>query len=99
VHTWPPGNVVEAYRIVPPIVVAEGWDLGFYRSEDDLLSHLEPWFPSSCGYRAFDSQGRRLELFADPPIVEKRLLGVEPAEEISLETLLAMATDRGEFLR
>jgi hypothetical protein len=131
---------VEEPPIVPPIVVAEGWDLDFFRSVDDVLTYLEPWFPSECDYRAFDGEGRRLELFADPPVVKKRVIGpiwkdnahesslfikaieekpsgadelasmlrewlpmvdstLEPAENLSLEQLLAMATERAGFLR
>jgi hypothetical protein len=65
----------DASPIVPPIVVAEGWDLTFHRSEADVLAQYEPWFPSSAEYRAFDSEGRRLELVADPPIARQHLLG------------------------
>jgi hypothetical protein len=130
---------VEAHPIVPPIIVADGWDLGFYRSADGVLSDLEPWFPSSCDYRAFDSQGRRLVLFADPPVVEKRVVGpvwtdnagesslfikaieeepsgvaelaamlrewlpmvdtsLEPAADLTLEALLALATEGVGFV-
>jgi hypothetical protein len=136
-HSYEP--IVEAPTIVPPIVVAEDSDLSFFRSVNDVLSYLEPWFPSSCSYRAFDSQGRRLELFAEPPVVTRRVLGpiwtdnahesslhiraieeepsgvdelttmlrdwlarvdpsFQPAEDPSLEALLARATERGDVL-
>jgi hypothetical protein len=48
--------------IVPPIVVAEGWDATFHRTEADVLAYYEPWFPGDALYRAFDSEGRRLDL-------------------------------------
>jgi hypothetical protein len=67
------GDVSEG--IDPPIVVIEGWDFEFYDTVADALSSIEPWYPSWVPeYRAFDRLGRRLELAADPPIVEKRLL-------------------------
>jgi hypothetical protein len=62
-------------KMVPPLVVVEGLDVTFYRSEDELLVHLEPWYPSSAEYRAFDSQGLPLELVADPPVVRRRVFG------------------------
>lgn len=61
--------------IVPPLVVAEGGDVTVFRSATGLISYIEPWFPNSADYRAFDSEGRRLELVADPPIVRRRLVG------------------------
>ena len=58
-----------------PIVVIEGLDFQFFDTLDDALSSIEPWYPSwAPEYRAFDCQGRRLELVADPPIVAKRRL-------------------------
>jgi hypothetical protein len=73
--------------IVPPVVVAEAWDLTFHRSPDDVLAYYEPWFPAAAGYRAFDAEGRRLELVAHPPVVPKRLIGAiwtDNAHESSL---------------
>ena len=61
--------------IVPPIVVAEGLDLAFHRAPADVVRQYEPWFPGATDYRAFDAEGRRLELVADPPVVSKRLIG------------------------
>jgi hypothetical protein len=131
--------IVEGPAIVPPILVAEDADLSFFGSVEDVLSYLEPWFPSSCSYRAFDSHGRRLELFAEPPVVRRHVVGpiwtdnahesslhikaieeepsgvdeltamlrdwlarvdpaFQPAEDASLETLLARATERGDVL-
>jgi hypothetical protein len=78
----------ESSSIVPPLVVAEGWDVEFFRSEDDVLSYHEPWFPSSVEYRAFDSEGRRLELVADPPVRRRRLLGPIGTDDAHKSTLL-----------
>jgi hypothetical protein len=61
--------------IVPPIVVAEGWDATFHRTERDVLAYYEPWFPGDAQYRAFDSQGRRLELVAVPPVKRRHIPG------------------------
>jgi hypothetical protein len=75
-HAWDPDEPIgEASAIVPPIVVAEHSDLSFFRSANGVSGYLEPWFPSSCDYRAFDSEGRRLELVAEPPVVRRRVLG------------------------
>ena len=60
---------------VPPIVVVERHDFMFYESVDALVADIEPWYPSSVEYSAFDSEGRRVELWADPPIRRRRLLG------------------------
>ena len=74
-------------EVVPPIVVVEGQDVMLFRTESDLRAELEPWYPSSADYRAYDREGRRLELFADPPVVERRLIGpiwTDNAHESSL---------------
>jgi hypothetical protein len=61
--------------IDPPIVVIEGWDFEFFDTVADALSWIEPWYPTWVpDYRAFDRLGRRLELVAEPPIVENRIL-------------------------
>jgi hypothetical protein len=61
---------------VPPIVVIEGHDFMFYESVDALIADIERWYPSSVEYCAFDSEGRRVELWADPPITRRRLFGM-----------------------
>ena len=78
----------ETSSIVPPVVVAEGWDVTFHRSEDDVLAYYEPWFPGSAEYRSFDSEGRRLELVADPPVRRRRLLGPIGTDDANKSTLL-----------
>jgi hypothetical protein len=83
----------ETSSIVPPLVVAEGWDVEFFRSEDDVLSYHEPWFPSSVEYRAFDSEGRRLELVAEPPVRRRRLLGLISVDDAHKSTLLLRAAE------
>ena len=52
-----------------PIVVTEGQDVTFHRSVEDVGRYYEAWFPDSIEHRAFDAEGRRLELYAEPPIV------------------------------
>jgi len=74
--------------IVPPIVVAEGWDLTFHRTEGDVLAYYEPWFPGDAHYRAFDSQGRRLELVAVPPVERRHILGPVYADNAHRSALL-----------
>ncbi len=59
--------------IVPPIVVAEGADVSVFASVEDVVRQLEPWFADEP-HRAYDAEGRALDLVADPPIVERRLL-------------------------
>lgn len=63
--------------MVPPLLVSEDWagDVTFYRTAADLLGHIEPWFPSTVDYYAYDSEGRRLKLVADPPVVRRRVIG------------------------
>ena len=79
--------------IVPPVVVAEGWDVEFFRSEEDVLSYIEPWFPSGVEYRAFDSEGRRLELVAEPPLRRRRLLGLIGVDDAHRSALLLRAVE------
>ncbi len=55
---------------VPPLLVAEGWDATFFRSQRDLGAYLEPWFVEE-DYRAWDALGRSLELV----VVERRCSG------------------------
>jgi hypothetical protein len=61
--------------ITAPIVVADGLDVTFHRSADDVGAYYEPWFPDSIEYRAFDAEGRRLELVEDGST-----LAVRPAD-------------------
>jgi hypothetical protein len=83
----------ETSLIVPPVVVAEGWDVVFHRSEEDVLAYYEPWFPSGAEYRSFDSEGRRLELVADPPVRRRRLLGPIGVDDAHKSTLLLRAVE------
>ena len=85
--------VAAASSIVPPIVIAEGQELMFFHTEADVLVQLEPWYPSDADYRAFDSRGRRLELFADPPIVEKHLIGPLWTDNAHRSSLFVKATE------
>lgn len=62
--------------IVPPLVVVEGLGeinaMHFFASARALGSHLEPWFPQEEAYRAFDSEGRKLELTVEVKPVRRR---------------------------
>jgi hypothetical protein len=62
--------------LVPPLMVADGWDLMFFRSLKALGGYLEPWgLPSNADYRAWDAQGRRLTLVVindEPPRRRRR---------------------------
>jgi hypothetical protein len=52
---------------VAPLLVAEGYDLTFFRSQQRLGEYREPWFVE-VEYRAWDGLGRPLELVVvDPP--------------------------------
>ena len=51
---------------VPPIVVIEGHDFMFYESVEALVANLEPWYPSSVEYLAFDCEGRQVEMWRGP---------------------------------
>ena len=61
--------------IAPPITIADGDDISFYATVWDVVAEYEPWYPSWSAYRAFDAEGRRLDLYADPPIVRRRVIG------------------------
>jgi hypothetical protein len=79
---------VSSPGIVPPIVVSEDGDLDFFRSAADVTNYFEPWFPGAVDYRAYDSEGRALELYADPPVVARwwlfGLIGTDNAHESQL---------------
>lgn len=51
---------------VPPLLVAEGYDLTFFRSQQDLGGYLEPWFVE-VEHQAWDGLGRPLELVVVEP--------------------------------
>src|SRR5687768_6282478 len=50
-------------------------------------------FPSSAEYRSFDSEGRLLELVADPPVRRRRLLGPIGIDDAHKSTLLLRALE------
>lgn len=82
-----------AFPLVPPIVVIEGHDFMFYASVDALRADIEPWYPSSVEYHAFDSDGRRVELWADPPIKQRRIVGPIWTDNAHKSRLLVRATE------
>jgi hypothetical protein len=84
---------VSAEVIVPPIVVAEGLDLSFHRTPEDVVRQYEPWFPGDADYRAYDAEGRRLELVADPPVKSKRLIGPIRTDNAHESSLTVRATE------
>jgi hypothetical protein len=57
---------MEARSPIPPLLVAEGYDLTFFRSQRELGVYLEPWFADE-EYRAWDGLGRPLELVVVHP--------------------------------
>ena len=76
--------------------------MNLFASEAALTSYLEPWFPSSVDYRAFDSQGRRLELLADPPVESRKVLGPirsdnAHASELTVRAVEETPTGAGEL--
>ncbi len=72
---------------MPPLLVAEGWDATFFRSQRDLSADLEPWFVEE-DYRAWVALGRSLELVVvEPPVppgVIQRLRSGRPHVEARL---------------
>ena len=78
---------------VPPIVVIEDNDFMFYESVDALVAELEPWYPSSVEYLAFDCEGRQVELWADPPIRQRRLIGPIWTDNAHKSNLRVRATE------
>ncbi|HEY6759802.1 MAG TPA: hypothetical protein VI318_09935 [Baekduia sp.] len=86
--------------VTAPIVVADGLDVTFHRSADDVGAYYEPWFPDSVEYRAFDAEGRRLELHADGATLAVRPAGDDGAEELAtlLRETLRGPRDRDDVL-
>ena len=78
---------------VPPIVVIEDSDFMFHESVEALVANLEPWYPSSVEYLAFDCEGRQVELWADPPIRKRRLIGPIWTDNAHASNLLVRATE------
>jgi hypothetical protein len=74
--------------IVAPIVVAEGMDVTFHRAAGDVGGYYESWFPESVEYRAFDAEGRRLELRAEGSSLLVRTLEDAPSGDDELCELL-----------
>jgi hypothetical protein len=46
---------------VPPLIIGQPGDVGFFASEDAVTRHLDPDIADEP-YAAFDAEGRRLEL-------------------------------------
>jgi hypothetical protein len=78
---------------VPPIVVIEDHDFKFYASVEALVANLEPWYPSSVEYLAFDCEGRHVELWANPPIRRRRLIGPIWTDNAHASNLPVRATE------
>jgi hypothetical protein len=74
--------------IAPPIVVAEGHDVTFHRTVADVGAYYESWFPDTVEHRAFDAEGRRLELYAEGPELQVRPGEAEPSGATELADLL-----------
>jgi hypothetical protein len=74
--------------IVPPIIYAEGLDLTFYATQDDLTWDVGEGLLEGLDYVAFDAEGRRLELTGDEGLVEVRALEDEPTGAGDLDALL-----------
>jgi hypothetical protein len=74
--------------IVAPIVVAEGLDVTFHREPGDVGGYYEHWFPDSVEHRAFDAEGRRLELRADGTALLVVALDETPTAAAELSDLL-----------
>ena len=67
---------------VPPLVLADGWDVSFYGSAEAIDRQIEPWFPEEVEYRAYDSEGRKLELAVEREVVTRRWLWDRTCERI-----------------
>lgn len=88
--------------VVPPIVVSEGWDVSFFASEEAVDKELEPWYPSDAEYRAFDSEGRKLELTVRKVVIPRRLIWDRKYEVVGVrakETAARHADDLARLLR
>ncbi|MEA2495457.1 MAG: hypothetical protein QOJ29_3368 [Thermoleophilaceae bacterium] len=79
-------------RLVPPLVVTEGVDVTIYSSEAELVREIEPWFANES-YRAFDSEGRRVELLAHPPVVARRFIGPIRTDNAHKSVLVVQACE------
>jgi hypothetical protein len=76
-----------APRPVPPLVLADGWDVSFYGSEEAINRQIEPWFPEDVEYRAYDSEGRKLELSVEREVVARRWLWDKTRERIAVRAV------------
>jgi hypothetical protein len=62
----------------PPIIVAEGWDLSFYSTIHDAEISIEAVDAQNAVYDVWDSEGRKLEVVANPPSAQIRSGSGEP---------------------
>lgn len=83
--------------LVPPIVLAEGWDVMFFGSEDAVGRHLEAWYPEEVEYRAYDAQGRKLELFVNRETVPRRWLPDRTDERVAVRSCEREPTHAAEL--
>jgi hypothetical protein len=66
--------------IASPIVIAENpkgrlW-ISFYAGPENVSNQLEAWFATGEDYRAFDAEGRPLELVVEERVTQRRFLGL-----------------------
>ncbi len=80
--------------IVLPIVIAEGWDLKLYSSQEDAELDLEPVDVEAGLYIGYDSQGRLLKLETRDSAVVLSAAESSPTHQTQLEELLRGALQR-----
>lgn len=69
--------------VTPPLFLGERWAFDFFRSVDDALSYVEPWFADE-DYVAFDVAGTPLRLTAVRP-PRRRFRPWRGAESLRIE--------------
>jgi hypothetical protein len=92
---------METSSPVPPLLVAEDYDLTFFRSPEALSGYLEPWFVE-IEHHAWDGLGRPLELVVVEPPEASGFLNRIRQEAPRIEVRLRAATagdDCARYLR
>jgi hypothetical protein len=59
---------------VPPIVIAEGMDVDFFRTTEGVGRYIEPWAVTDPCFVAYDGEGRRLDLVIERHVKHRKWL-------------------------
>lgn len=82
---------------VPPFVVAEGLDVGLYASQEAIDRHIEPVDVQGVAWKAFDAEGRRLEIVVERPEKPRRRPWNRGRVRVAARALDELRTDGDEL--